>query len=83
MNTESSTLSEEEHLPAVQNLLVDIYKVDSTFLNSEEWLAVTMVDKIKHAKFMLLSYPCHCLVPIGISCIGDFLENLSVLFQKK
>jgi len=75
LNTESSTSSEEEHLPAGQHLLVDIRKVDSAFLNSEERLAAAMVDTVKHAKLTLLSYHCHSLVPTGVSCVGVLLES--------
>jgi len=63
------------HLPAGQHLLVDIKDVDSEFLNSEELLATAMVELIKESKLTLLSYHCHSLVPIGVSCAGVLLES--------
>eukprot|EP00571_Detonula_confervacea_P016753 CAMPEP_0172296894 /NCGR_PEP_ID=MMETSP1058-20130122/87_1 /TAXON_ID=83371 /ORGANISM="Detonula confervacea, Strain CCMP 353" /LENGTH=754 /DNA_ID=CAMNT_0013005969 /DNA_START=112 /DNA_END=2376 /DNA_ORIENTATION=- len=67
--------SDELHLPAGQHLLVDIKDVDSAFLNSEERLATAMVELIKKSKLTLLSYHCHSLVPIGVSCAGVLLES--------
>lgn len=63
------------HLPAGQHLLVDIKDVDSVFLNSEERLAAAMVELISESKLTLLSYHCHSLVPIGVSCAGVLLES--------
>jgi len=63
------------HLPAGQHLLVDIKDVDSAFLNSEERLATAMVELISVSKLTLLSYHCHSLVPIGVSCAGVLLES--------
>jgi len=63
------------HLPAGQHLLVDIKDVDSLFLNSEERLAAAMVELISESKLTLLSYHCHSLVPIGVSCAGVLLES--------
>jgi len=63
------------HLPAGQHLLVDIKDVDSAFLNSEERLATAMVELIKESQLTLLSYHCHSLVPIGVSCAGVLLES--------
>ena len=63
------------HLPAGQHLLVDIKDVDSAFLNSEELLATAMVELISESKLTLLSYHCHSLVPIGVSCAGVLLES--------
>lgn len=67
--------SDELHLPAGQHLLVDIKDVDSEFLNSEVRLASAMVNLIKESKLTLLSYHCHSLVPIGVSCAGVLLES--------
>ncbi|KAL7450189.1 hypothetical protein ACHAWC_002150, partial [Mediolabrus comicus] len=67
--------SDDLHLPAGQHLLVDIKNVDSSFLNSEKKLATAMVDLITESKLTLLSYHCHSLVPIGVSCIGVLLES--------
>ena len=63
------------HLPAGQHLLVDIKNVDSEFLNSEERLAAAMVELINESKLTLLSYHCHSLVPICVSCAGVLLES--------
>jgi S-adenosylmethionine decarboxylase proenzyme len=63
------------HLPAGQHLLVDIKDVDSEFLNSEERLASAMIDLTNESKLTLLSYHCHSLVPIGVSCAGVLLES--------
>lgn len=65
----------EEHLPAGQHLLVDIKNVDSTFLNSETRLAHAMVDVVNESKLTLLSYHCHSLLPMGVSCVGVLLES--------
>ncbi|KAL9183486.1 hypothetical protein ACHAXT_004342 [Thalassiosira profunda] len=67
--------AEELHLPAGQHLLVDIKDVDSEFLNSETRLANAMVELINESKLTLLSYHCHNLVPMGVSCVGVLLES--------
>jgi S-adenosylmethionine decarboxylase proenzyme len=66
---------EEEHLPAGQHLLIDIERVDSTFLNSEERLATAMLDLVVECGLTLLSYHCHGLHPSGVSCAGVLLES--------
>mmetsp|Transcript_6974 Transcript_6974/g.14557 ORF Transcript_6974/g.14557 Transcript_6974/m.14557 type:complete len:939 (+) Transcript_6974:74-2890(+) len=63
------------HLPAGQHLLVDIKDIDSNFLDSEERLATAMIELINESKLTLLSYHCHSLVPIGVSCVGVLLES--------
>lgn len=63
------------HLPAGQHLLVDIKDVDSEFLNSETRLASAMIELTNESKLTLLSYHCHSLVPIGVSCAGVLLES--------
>jgi len=63
------------HLPAGQHLLVDIKDVDSNFLNSEEALARAMIEICNESKLTLLSYHCHSLVPVGVSCAGVLLES--------
>jgi BioD-like phosphotransacetylase family protein len=55
--------------------LVDIKNVDAHFLNSEERLAEAMVKLIDQSKLTLLSYHCHSLVPVGVSCAGILLES--------
>ena len=75
---DDGTFQEEEeelHLPSGQHLLVDMKDVDSTFLNSEERLASAMVRLIEESKLTLLSYHCHSLVPVGVSCAGVLLES--------
>lgn len=67
--------SEEEHLPAGQHLLVDIERVNSEFLNSEVRLAKAMVDVVNQSKLTLLSYHCHKLIPMGVTCVGVLLES--------
>jgi S-adenosylmethionine decarboxylase proenzyme len=66
---------EEEHLPAGQHLLIDIERVDSTFLNSEERLATAMLNLVVECGLTLLSYHCHGLHPSGVSCAGVLLES--------
>jgi len=66
---------EEEYLPAGQHLLVDMKHVDSDFLNSEVRLAEAMVSVVNESKLTLLSYHCHKLIPMGVSCVGVLLES--------
>jgi len=66
---------EHEHLPAGQHLLIDIKNVDGTFLNSEGRLAEAMVSVVSESKLTLLSYHCHKLIPMGVSCVGVLLES--------
>eukprot|EP00934_Nitzschia_sp_Nitz4_P004298 Nitzschia sp. Nitz4//scaffold42_size132992//58165//61027//NITZ4_003394-RA/size132992-augustus-gene-0.112-mRNA-1//-1//CDS//3329551703//4288//frame0 len=71
----SSDDDEEEHLPQGQHLLVDIENVNSAFLNSEEQLAKAMLDLVNECGLTLLSYHCHGLTPMGVSCAGVLLES--------
>jgi S-adenosylmethionine decarboxylase proenzyme len=64
-----------EHLPKGQHLLMDIERVSSTFLNSEEQLAKAMLDLVDQCGLTLLSYHCHGLAPSGVSCAGILLES--------
>jgi spermidine synthase len=66
---------EEVHLPAGQHLLVDIKRVNSDFLNSEVRLAEAMLNVVHESKLTLLSYHCHKLIPMGVSCVGVLLES--------
>lgn len=66
---------EEEHQPAGQHLLIDIKNVDGSFLNSELRLANAMVDLVRMSGLTMLSYHCHQLDPVGVSCIGVLLES--------
>lgn len=61
--------------PAGQHLLVDIKNVDGLFLNSEARLAQAMVDLVSNSGLTMLSYHCHALEPIGVSCVGVLLES--------
>ena len=65
----------EQHLPAGQHLLVDLKGVDSSFLNSEQRLAYAMIEVVNEASLTLLSYHCHKMVPLGVSCVGVLLES--------
>mmetsp|Transcript_42960 Transcript_42960/g.90246 ORF Transcript_42960/g.90246 Transcript_42960/m.90246 type:complete len:925 (+) Transcript_42960:227-3001(+) len=67
--------ADDLHLPAGQHLLVDMKNVDSSFLNSEVRLSRAMIDLINESKLTLLSYHCHTLVPMGVSCAGVLLES--------
>ena len=65
----------EIHLPAGQHLLMDIEKVDPTFLNDESRLARAMLELVDECGLTLLSYHCHKLRPAGVSCAGVLLES--------
>jgi len=70
-----SSDDEEVHLPSGQHLLIDIKNVNSNFLNSEQLLAEAMVQLVNESKLTLLSYHCHSLIPMGVSCVGVLLES--------
>lgn len=72
---ESSSEDEEQHFPEGEHLLLDIANVDSGFLNSEEQLAHAMLQLIDECGLTLLSYHCHSMTPIGVSCAGVLLES--------
>ena len=74
-DADSEEEDEEEHLPAGQHLLIDIKNVDASFLNSESRLARAMVDVVAESELTLLSYHCHTLHPLGVSCVGVLLES--------
>ncbi|KAL3930125.1 MAG: hypothetical protein SGBAC_011898 [Bacillariaceae sp.] len=63
------------HEPAGQHLLVDIKGIEAAFLDSEERLAHAMVETVKGAGLTMLSYHCHKLIPMGVSCVGVLLES--------
>jgi len=71
--TEAS--DDSPHLPAGQHLLIDIANVSYSFLNSEVRLAQAMIDVVNLSKLTLLSYHCHSLIPVGVSCVGVLLES--------
>jgi S-adenosylmethionine decarboxylase proenzyme len=64
-----------EYYPSGQHLLVDIKNVDGSFLNSESRLAKATIDLAESSSLTLLSFHCHQLVPVGVSCIGVLLES--------
>jgi S-adenosylmethionine decarboxylase proenzyme len=66
---------DDAHLPAGQHLLIDIKNVNSDFLSSEVRLAQAMIDVVNESQLTLLSYHCHRLLPIGVSCVGVLLES--------
>lgn len=66
---------EEIHQPKGQHLLVDIKNVDASFLNSEEQLANAMLSLTSQSELTLLSYHCHGLEPMGVTCVGVLLES--------
>jgi S-adenosylmethionine decarboxylase proenzyme len=72
---ESADGEEGEHFPEGEHLLIDIAHVDSGFLNSEERLAHAMLDLVNECGLTLLSYHCHSLTPMGVSCAGVLLES--------
>jgi len=69
------SIGELAHEPAGEHILVDIENVDAFFLNSEERLARAMIDLINFSGLTLLSYHCHKLQPLGVSCVGILLES--------
>ena len=73
--TNDGDTNQEQHLPSGQHLLVDLKNVDPTFLNSEQQLAEAMVELAIISKVNLLSYHCHSIVPMGVSCVGILLES--------
>lgn len=70
-----SDSEEEVYQPVGQHLLVDIKNVDGDFLNSQERLAQAMVALITESGTTMLSYHCHKLEPLGVSCVGVLLES--------
>lgn len=66
---------DEDYEPAGQHLLVDIDNVDGNFLNSQSMLAQAMIDLMELSDATLLSYHCHGLEPVGVSCVGVLLES--------
>ena len=65
----------EIHEPSGQHLLIDIANVDMAFLNSEERLATAMIELVNESGLTMLSYHCHSLEPIGVSCVAVLLES--------
>jgi S-adenosylmethionine decarboxylase proenzyme len=77
LDSDAAAQSSKEalHVPAGQHLLVDIKNVDGTFLNSELRLSQAMINVVNESKLTLLSYHCHKLIPMGVSCVGVLLES--------
>ena len=71
----NETLIPEMHEPSGHHLLVDIKSVNGKFLNSEELLAKAMIDLVEMSGLTMLSYHCHRLNPVGVSCVGVLLES--------
>ena len=69
------TFFSELHQPSGYHLLVDIKSVDDKFLNSKESLAKAMIDLVEISGLTMLSYHCHRLNPVGVSCVGVLLES--------
>ena len=74
-STAASPDDDEVYQPAGQHLLVDIKNVDGKFLNSEQQLALAMLDLVQLSGLTLLSYHCHKMLPVGVSCVGVLLES--------
>lgn len=71
----NESMTEDLHEPAGQHLLIDIKSVDGAFLNSKDRLASAMVNLVNLSGLTMLSYHCHALVPVGVSCVGVLLES--------
>jgi spermidine synthase len=71
----NETLMSELHQPSGHHLMVDIKSVNGKFLNSEEKLAKAMIDLVEMSGLTMLSYHCHKLYPVGVSCVGVLLES--------
>ena len=66
---------DQEQQPMAEHLMVDIKHVESAFLNSEGRLANAIIEVVNEAKLTLLSYHCHGLTPMGVSCVGVLKQN--------
>lgn len=66
---------DELHMPKGQHLLIDIQNVNTAFLDSEERLAKAMLELVYECGLTLLSYHCHRMTPMGVSCAGVLLES--------
>jgi S-adenosylmethionine decarboxylase proenzyme len=71
----NATLPPEPHNPSGHHLLVDFKSVNGKFLNSERLLAKAMIDLVEKSGLTMLSYHCHSLHPVGVSCVGVLLES--------
>jgi len=66
---------DDEHKYMAEHLMVDMKNVDGAFLNSERRLANAMLEAVNEAHLTLLSYYCHGIVPLGVSCVGLLKQN--------
>ena len=71
----STNGDEKEDLPAGYQLLVDIKHVDASLLNSKHYLSNAMTTLLNESEKTLLSYHCHSLVPMGVSCVGLSIDS--------
>jgi S-adenosylmethionine decarboxylase proenzyme len=71
----NATKMEALHEPSGHHLLVDIKSVNGKFLNSEVELAKAMIDLVELSGLTMLSYHCHRMQPVGVSCVGVLLES--------
>lgn len=69
------SLEDDSQQPMAEHLMVDIKHVDEAFLNSEGRLADAIVQVVNEAGLTLLSYHCHGLTPMGVSCVGVLKQN--------
>lgn len=65
----------DTYIATGQHLLVDIKNVESEFLNSEQRLTHALVETVNAAGLTLLSYHCHTLSTLRVSCVGVLLES--------
>jgi len=75
MEHEDSASDDEKQQPMAEHLMVDIKHVDGAFLNSEGRLANAIIQVMNEANLTLLSYHCHGLTPMGVSCVGVLKQN--------
>lgn len=62
-------------LPTGQSLFIDIRHADPALLDSTEKLILAMIELLNVTNDVLLSYHCHSLMSMGVSCVGVFVES--------
>jgi len=67
--------SHERYEPFGEHLMVDMEGADPGLLNSKEKLAKALLDLVNESGMTLLSYHCHRLQPVGVSCVGILLQS--------
>jgi S-adenosylmethionine/arginine decarboxylase-like enzyme len=65
----------KKQTPVAAHLMIDIKYVDGEFLNSPSRLSNAMREVVNEAGLTLLSYHCHSIIPMGVSCVGVLLKN--------